>query len=67
MQGEQSSEMAHDRQGHWILIWHLWLPSPFESILFLSCKISCRYLRVSKETYHRILLEKLGLKKFHLR
>jgi transposase len=31
---------------------------------FLSCKILCKHLRVSKETCLRILHEKLGLKKF---
>jgi hypothetical protein len=34
---------------------------------FLSCKILCRYHRVSQETCLRILHEKLGFKKFHLR
>jgi hypothetical protein len=34
---------------------------------FLSYKILCRHLRVSKETCLRILHEKLGLIKFYLR
>jgi hypothetical protein len=34
---------------------------------FLSCKILFRDLRVSKETSFKILPEKLGPKKFHLR
>jgi hypothetical protein len=34
---------------------------------FLSCKIFCRYLKVSKETCLRFLHEKFRLKKFHLR
>jgi plasmid stabilization system protein ParE len=34
---------------------------------FLSCKILCRHLRVSKEICLRFLHQKAGLKKFHLR
>jgi predicted GTPase len=33
---------------------------------FRSCKILCRHLKVSKETYFRFLHKKLGFKKFHL-
>jgi hypothetical protein len=34
---------------------------------FLSCKMSCRHLRVSSNACLRILHEKLGLKHFDLR
>jgi hypothetical protein len=36
--GEQSSKMIHDREGPPILIWHRWLPSSFENVLFFLPK-----------------------------